>query len=55
MNELVAWLTWAHPRVGGENGPVRARRNRWLGSSPRRRGKRGGFDERGTLRRLIPA
>ena len=45
----------AHPRVGGENVRVAAKRRAKTGSSPRGRGKRDGRPERLRARRLIPA
>ena len=48
-------LTWAHPRVCGENSGSRSDGPGLSGSSPRVRGKPGPFPTWGPKRRLIPA
>ena len=48
-------VTWAHPRVGGENGQVTDLRAPDSGSSPRGRGKRDRGAQRDVDERLIPA
>ena len=45
----------AHPRVGGENEPIKLVGNPDMGSSPRGRGKRGSRKQVRDGRRLIPA
>ena len=48
-------MTWAHPRVGGENPSTTSPRAAGSGSSPRGRGKQSVAAPVTALRRLIPA
>ena len=48
-------VIWAHPRVGGENDVSTGKQRRYIGSSPRGRGKRIGCLRSRDRGRLIPA
>ena len=55
MKSPERWITWAHPRVCGENYNAMQQNANAAGSSPRVRGKLGFLDASCSPDRLIPA